>query len=102
MKSRSGIFCVLLLASISGLCNAADFGAWTMRSKLTLTGYGKSETLTNFPVLVKLDPAGIGGFSYNDFQTAGGGDLRFTKADKSTELRMRLRNGIPRAFPTSG
>lgn len=41
------------------------------------TGYTGTETLTNFPVLVRLSEANIAGFSYSDFKCENGGDLRF-------------------------
>lgn len=44
---------------------------------LEVTGYTGTETLTNVPVLVRLSEA-IGGFRYNDFADANGGDLIFT------------------------
>ncbi|MGI5869063.1 MAG: DUF2341 domain-containing protein [Kiritimatiellia bacterium] len=44
-----------------------------------------TETLTNFPVLVRLGPS-ISGFFYDDFQSAGGGDLIFTDAARTTVL----------------
>ena len=48
---------------------------------LTVDGYAGSETLTNFPVLVRISEAGISGFDYDDVLVSGGGDIRFADAD---------------------
>ncbi|HWD92495.1 MAG TPA: DUF2341 domain-containing protein [Verrucomicrobiae bacterium] len=47
------------------------------RMKITFSGYNRSETLQDFPVLVKLN-TGISGFDYSHFASGTGGDLRFT------------------------
>jgi len=49
------------------------------KTKITLGGYtGRTETLTNFPVLVVLsNNVGRSGFTFNDFVTTNGTDLRF-------------------------
>ncbi|MBQ6137762.1 MAG: DUF2341 domain-containing protein, partial [Kiritimatiellae bacterium] len=53
-----------------------DIGAFSKKMQVAFTGYAGTETLSDFPVLVKLSTA-IPGFSYSDFQLADGGDLRF-------------------------
>jgi Concanavalin A-like lectin/glucanases superfamily/Domain of unknown function (DUF2341) len=55
---------------------AADYGS---RLKIFFSGYNGAETLTGFPVLVKLS-TNLPGFSYRQFASPGGGDLRFTDA----------------------
>ena len=56
--------------------NPPDFGS---RLKITFIGYNCGETLTNFPVLVDLS-TNLPGFSYRQFASPTGGDLRFTDA----------------------
>jgi hypothetical protein len=50
---------------------------YTDSMKITITGYNRSETLSDFPVLVRLNP-GLSGFYYGHFGDPAGGDLRFT------------------------
>jgi endoglucanase len=57
-----------------------DLDSFSKRMTVLFAGYAGAETLTDFPVLVKLS-SDIPGFSYSDFQMADGGDLRF--ADSS-------------------
>jgi hypothetical protein len=47
--------------------------------EIRFNGYGRSESLSNFPVLVKLSTA-ITNFSYSQFASPLGYDLRFTNA----------------------
>ena len=47
------------------------------RMKIVFSGYTRGEALTNFPVLVTLS-ASQTGFSYRQFASPTGGDLRFT------------------------
>lgn len=56
--------------------NPPDFGS---SLKITFAGYGRGETLSNFPVLVNLG-TNLPGFSYRQFASSTGGDLRFTDA----------------------
>ena len=46
---------------------------------LTVTGYTGDNALTNFPVLVRVSPSRIQGFSYDDC-AAGGADIAFSDA----------------------
>lgn len=61
--------------------------------EIRFDGYTDSETLTDFPVLVRLG-AGIGGFSYDQFVSPDGADLRFHDADRN-ELRYEVENWDP-------
>ncbi|HKW30683.1 MAG TPA: DUF2341 domain-containing protein, partial [Verrucomicrobiae bacterium] len=54
----------------------SDFGS---RMKISFSGYDRGETLTNLPVLVNLSML-LPGFSYQQFASPNGGDLRFTDA----------------------
>jgi hypothetical protein len=56
--------------------NPPDYGS---RLKISFGGYSQDGTLTNFPVLVNLG-TNLPGFSYRQFASASGGDLRFTDA----------------------
>jgi hypothetical protein len=49
------------------------------RMKLVFSGYDRGEALLNFPALVSLS-TNLPGFSYRQFASAIGGDLRFTDA----------------------
>ena len=56
---------------------ALDPPAFGSRMKIGFSGYTRGEALTNFPVLVTLGPSRPG-FSYSQFASPTGGDLRFT------------------------
>ena len=59
------------------------------RMKITFSGYTKSTTLTNFPVLVVLSEK-IDGFYYSDFASNTGGDLRFADSNQTAELNYEI------------
>ena len=61
--------------------------------EICFTGYNGTETLANFPVLVKLDPA-RNGFSYSQFASANGDDLRFRDAARN-ELKYEIESWNP-------
>jgi hypothetical protein len=56
--------------------NASSFGS---RLKICLSGYQRAETLGNFPELV-IFSTNLPGFSYQQFASPSGSDLRFTDA----------------------
>ena len=58
-----------------------DWTAFAKSFTIDFGGYAGSSELVDFPVLVRLSGAGIGGFRYTDFRQANGGDLRFSDAD---------------------
>ena len=62
------------------VCTAGenDWNAYSHKFKVSFTGYAGSETLANFPVLVKVSESGISGFRYADCLKSNGGDLRFS------------------------
>jgi hypothetical protein len=66
----------------------AGFSAWTNRMLVSFSGYNRPETLTNFPALVVLN-TGTAGFSYSQFASTNGNDLRFS-ADGTTELNYEI------------
>jgi hypothetical protein len=57
--------------------NPPDYGS---SMKITFAGYTAGEPLSNFPVLVRLG-TNVPGFSYRQFASPSGGDLRFTASD---------------------
>jgi hypothetical protein len=70
---------------------AGIFDAWHYRMKITCVGYTKSETLADFPLLVTLsNNVGNSGFDYRGLASAEAGDLRFTAADRVTELPYEI------------
>ena len=76
MKKLLAIF-VLAVAALGA---SAEF-AW--QSEITISGYVGSETLTNFPVLVRLSPTRVSGFRYTLCQSDGR-DIRFLSPDGAT------------------
>ncbi len=58
-----------------------DWTKYSHKFKVTFKGYEGSETLANFPVLVKVSESGISGFRYADCLKSNGGDLRFADAE---------------------
>ncbi len=48
--------------------------------KVTFAGYNRPTAVSNFPILVELSPS-LAGFSYNQFTSPVGNDLRFTDAN---------------------
>jgi hypothetical protein len=57
--------------------------------KMAFPGYGRTETLTNFPLLVVLN-SGISGFQYDHFASTNGWDLRFTEVGQTSELAYEI------------
>ncbi len=69
----------------------ADFNS---QLKITVNGYDRPETLNNFPVLVELG-TNIPGFSYSQFASAAGGDLRFTDSGGTNEIPYEINQWKP-------
>jgi hypothetical protein len=67
---------------------ASDFSAWEARMKITFPGYTGVTTLTNFPMLVVLNNHRAG-FSYQQFASPAGNDLRFSDPD-GVELNYEI------------
>ncbi len=66
-----------------------DPQAYGSRMKLVVSGYTRGEALLNFPVLIRFftnPPA----FSYHQFASPTGGDLRFTAADGITPIPFEI------------
>lgn len=64
---------------------AADraLATWARTALITASGYTAGETLTGFPLLVRLDSTNVPGFSYAQMRSSGGADLAFTSEDGS-------------------
>jgi hypothetical protein len=62
---------------------------FTTSVKITFAGYTRNETLLDFPVLVQLS-TNIPGFSYNQFSSTNGADLRFAEAGTGRELPYEI------------
>ncbi len=54
---------------------------WNHTALITASGYTVGETLTGFPLLVRLDSTKVPGFSYTQMLSTGGADLAFTSED---------------------
>lgn len=91
---RLGVMGLLALVGLAANSSMAGlFDGWTYRADLQFAGYGRSETLTNFPALVILSEGTVPGFvaSYAEFSTAtNGADLRFASAGGSVELPYEI------------
>jgi len=70
----------VLAAALTALTATAEF---SYKAELTVSGYSGETTLNNFPVLVRLSPARIDGFTYTRCQ-ADGKDIQFTSPDGAT------------------
>ena len=57
-----------------------DWTKYSHKFTVSFTGY-TGETLTDFPVLVKISESSISGFDYDDCLKLNGGDLRFADAE---------------------
>jgi len=62
---------------------------WSESMQITITGYDKAETLTNFPLLIKLSSS-IENFGYGQFASENGYDLRFTDSGREEELNYEI------------
>ena len=79
---------VILAAAVAAL-SFVGYGSSTYQSTITVSGYAGSETLTDFPVLVRVSPTTVKGFSYADCEPDGS-DIRFFAADGTTVLAHEI------------
>jgi hypothetical protein len=63
--------------------------AYGSQMKISLSGYNRAETLANFPVLVNFSTS-LPGFSYRQFASPSGGDLRFTDSGGVTPIPFEI------------
>jgi len=68
-----------------------DMSGWTRKTAISFDGYdaSRTEALTDFPALVILNES-ITGFSYADFASPEGGDLRFLDISRQAELSYEI------------
>ena len=88
-RSTSAVaaLCIILLAAPTSF--SADFDAWSVRLPISFGNYSKPETLTNFPTLVVLS-TDITDFTYDDFASPNGYDLRFSDSTETNELSYEI------------
>lgn len=86
--SVGSLVAVILLSAV---CQCADLGldGWAHRMPILFEGYERSTTLVNFPAFVVLHE-GVSGFSYGEFASPSGSDLRFTNADRTRFLNHEI------------
>ena len=71
-----------------------SFSDWPFSLSLSFDGYQEPVTVNNIPVYVELNSS-ISGFSYEQFSSVWGHDLRFLTADGSRELKYEVVNWDP-------
>ena len=62
-----------------------DFSAWKYTTHMNFPGYTQSSTLSDFPIYIELNSS-LSGFSYDQFASPYGYDLRFLENNGSKEL----------------
>lgn len=62
------------------------------KARVTMSGYDKVGTLTNFPLLLVLNSSNIKGFKHTQFADAGGYDLRITNGDGELNYEIERLN----------
>ena len=91
-----------LPATDPSIWNSGTMAAWAHGARIAFPGYTNSETLSNIPLLVRLDATNVPGFSYSQLAFANGADLRFTDASGTTELAYEIEKWDPPAPASSG
>lgn len=84
-----------LPATDPSIWNGGTMAAWAHGARIAFPGYTNSETLSNIPLLVRLDATNVPGFSYSQLAFANGADLRFTDASGTTELAYEIEKWDP-------
>ena len=72
--------CAAALIGATAFADSVDWSAYERSFNISFPGYTGSETLENFPVLIRLS-AERNAFKYSKCKVANGGDLRFSDAD---------------------
>ena len=75
IKNHAIIAAVVTCASLTAKAEVVEPAAYERSFTITFPGYSGSETLTDFPVLVKISSV-LNDFDYSACKVAGGGDLR--------------------------
>lgn len=69
-------------AAASGMLSSVDdLSLWANTALIDISGYTATETLVDFPVLIRLSPATLPGFAYDEMLSPPHGDLRFSTPD---------------------
>jgi hypothetical protein len=66
------------------------YAPWGYKAQIQFTGYNRSETLSNFPVLVVFSTNRISGFNYAEFLSGANADLRFTDSSGLVDLNYEI------------
>jgi PKD repeat protein len=79
---------IFLISAVSGQEN---YSTWTYHQKIYIntTNLSLSTDISNFPLLIRVTPAGMDGYSN---VKAKGADIRFSKSDNSTPLSFEIEN----------
>ncbi|HEX2956409.1 MAG TPA: DUF2341 domain-containing protein [Chitinispirillaceae bacterium] len=74
---------------ISAVFGQEDYSTWTHHQKIYIntTNLSLSTNISNFPLLIRVTPAGMDGYSN---VKAKGADIRFSKSDNSTPLSYEI------------
>jgi hypothetical protein len=68
-------------STVGTLTADRSLATWARTALITASGYTAGETLSGFPLLVRLDSANVPGFSYSQMLSSAGADLVFTSED---------------------
>lgn len=83
-------------AAASGMLGPVDdLSRWTHSALLEVNGVAPGETLQDFPVLVRLSPDSVSGFSYAQMLSPPHGDLRFSTSDGQQLLAHEVESWSP-------
>ena len=77
------------------LTSIGDLSLWSRTALMDVTGYSGSETLADFPVLIRLSPAALPGFAYDQMLSPPYGDLRFSTPDGGQILAHEVETWDP-------
>ena len=78
-----------------------DYRPWIYGVEVDFPGYAENKIIENFPVYIELDTS-ISGFSYEQFSSAFGHDLRFLSSDGVRELPYETITWNPQGNLLSG
>ncbi len=93
-SANSNVASTALPVSDATIWASGTMNAWSHGARIAFPGYSGSETLANFPMLVRLDATNVPGFSYAQMAFANGADLRFTDAN-GVELSYEIESWNP-------
>ncbi len=87
--NRLSLFVPFLALTLCVSAARADLSSWPSAMKIDVSGYSRTEVLTNFPVLVVLSNT-LAGFTYGAMNSpANGADLRFS-VDTLNEINYEI------------